>query len=46
MSYIELDNKKIYVRVIVMHNSSRTYLVIDDETKQQYKVPFEMLKSE
>ena len=44
MNYIEIDNKKIYVRIIVRHNSSQTYLAIDDKTKQQYKIPFEMLK--
>ena len=46
MNYIEIDNKKIYVRIIVRHSSSQTYLAIDDETKQQYKIPFGMLKWE
>ena len=46
MSYIEIDGKKVYVRIIVRHTTSRTYLAIDDDTKQQYQIAFDMLKWE
>lgn len=44
MGYIKIDNKKIYVRIIVRHNTSRTYVTIDDETKQEYIISFDDLK--
>ena len=44
MGYIKIDNKKIYVRIIVRHNTSRTYIAINDETKQEYVIPFDAIK--
>jgi hypothetical protein len=41
--YIEYQGKEVPVRIIVRHQTSKTYLVIDDETKQQYQIPFKML---
>mgnify|MGYP003118517465 FL=1 len=45
-TYIEVKGKKIYVRVYMKHNSSGTYTAINDDTKQKYRFPFEMLKYE